>query len=160
MTQGKPDANLSHVMKNKPITLNMEQGLYVIPCGEGYSCLGFDVLEARYCKLASELVSQFNYDCPMPELRGTLERYAQYSALLEFARAKNTATGWRSKSELTPELIGFEGKRVEVKHADGVSRFIVGKSCGFVPCHLAISGRKSLGGFAVCLGHIFSVRAV
>ena len=147
-------------MKNKPVTLNTEQELYVIPTAGGYSCLGFDVLESRYCKLASELVSQFNYSCPMPELRGTLERYAQYQKLLGFAHKSHTLGGWRSKSELTPELIGFEGKRVEVKHAGGVSRFIVGKSTGFIPCHLAIARRNSMGGMAVCLDKIFSVREV
>lgn len=144
----------------KPVTINAEQSLYVIPSQSGYSCLGFDVLETRYSRLASELVSQFNYNCPMPEIRGTLERYAQYQALLDFACKLHQVGGWRSKSELTPELIGCEGKRVEVKHAGGVVRFWVGKSTGFIPCHLAIARRNCYGGSAVSLDKISSVRIV
>jgi len=30
----------------RAVTVNAEQELYVIPCGDGYSCLGFDVLLA------------------------------------------------------------------------------------------------------------------
>ena len=149
----------------KQITVNTEQELYVIPCGKGYSCLGFDVLETRYTRLASELVSLGLLECPMPALRGSLERYAQYQAILDIGRAHHAATGWRSKSELTPELIGFEGKRVEVVKRwpsgnEQTIRFIVGKSTGFIPCHLQIMRHNSTGGCAVCCDNIISVRSI
>ena len=54
----------------------------------------------------------------------------------------------RDNSELTPELIGKEGFRVEATTADGERRrFIVGKSTGWRPIHLEIKTRRSLGGF-------------
>ena len=55
----------------------------------------------------------------------------------------------RSDSGLTQQLIGLEGWRVEVvTHYDETRRFIVGKSTGWVPCHLEIKNRRSLGGMA------------
>ena len=152
-------------MNTKPVTLNEDQRLYVIPCGEGYTCLGFDVCERRTVALARELAA-LGESIPQPEPVGTLARYQQYRALLDKALEHNRATGWRSKSELTPELVGYEGKRVEVRHRWGadkaveVVRFIVGKSTGWIPCHLEIKTRRSTGGAAVCLGEILSVRAV
>lgn len=152
-------------MNTKPVTINEEQRLYVIPCGEGYTCLGFDVCEKRTVALARELAA-LGESIPQPEAVGTLGRYRQYKALVAVALAHNRATGWRSKSELTPELVGYEGKRVEVRHRWGtdkaveVVRFIVGKSTGWIPCHLEIKTKGSTGGGAVCLGEILSVRTV
>ena len=37
------------------VTINAEQELYVIPCGKGYTCLGFDVLLERYNAIAEWL---------------------------------------------------------------------------------------------------------
>lgn len=148
----------------KAVSLNHEQGLYVIPSTHGYSCLGFDVLERRYNGLAAELKA-LGVEIPPPEPRATLVRHEQYRKLVEKASELNQKNGWRSKSELTPELIGLEGKRVEVRHTweSGQverSRFIVGKSTGFIPCHLEIKTRRSTGGGAVCLGKILSVCVV
>ena len=53
----------------------------------------------------------------------------------------------RDNSGLTKDLIGHEGWRVEVTRADGTKqRFIVGRSTGWRPCHLAIHNRRSHGG--------------
>lgn len=151
-------------MSAKQVTVNLEQKLFVIHSNRGFSCLGFDVCERRTVALARELAAK-GETIPTPAYFGTLERYAQYEAFCELARGWNTRTGWRSRSELTPELIGLEGKRVEVRHhwpesgTVEVSRFIVGKSTGFIPCHLEIKRRDSTGG-AVCLGKILSVRIV
>lgn len=50
-------------------------------------------------------------------------------------------------SELTPQLIGLEGYRVEViTDYDEKRRFIVGRSTGWRPIHLEISRRTALGG--------------
>lgn len=149
---------------NQSVTINDDQRLFVIPCAGGYSCLGFDVCERRTVALARELAA-LGVNIPAPELIGTLERYAQYAALVEIARQLNQQNGWRSKSELTPELIGLENKRVEVVHQwpsgpEEKARFYVGKSCGWIPCHLEIKRRDSIGGGAVCFGEIKSVRVV
>lgn len=151
-------------MKNE-VTINEKDELFIIPGNGGFSCLGFDVLEARATRLGSELVARFNYSVRQPEPRGTLARYAQYQEYVEFARKQNAANGWRSASELTPQLVGLEGKRVEVrrKFKSGeveTSRFYVGKSTGFIPCHLEIQRRNSSGGGAICLGEIVSVKVI
>lgn len=143
----------------KPI-INQEQKLFVIPSGGGCTGLGFDVCEQRAVALLRELVALGICDAPQPALYGTLERLAQYDSLVELARRHNEKTGWRSKSELCPQLIGLEGKRVEVVYPWGKERFIVGKSGGFIPCHLAIKRRDSIGGCAVLSDSIQSVKVI
>ncbi|WP_157698714.1 hypothetical protein [Geobacter sp. DSM 9736] len=72
---------------------------------------------------------------------------------------KHQQTGYRSKAELTPQLIGLEGKRVEVVDCyGGKRRFWVGRSTGWIPCHLEIDTRRSSGGPAVTGAPFRSVR--
>lgn len=53
----------------------------------------------------------------------------------------------RSDAGLTPQLVGLEGWRVEVvTDYNETRRFIVGRSTGWVPCHLEISRRSARGG--------------
>jgi len=53
----------------------------------------------------------------------------------------------RSAEGLTPQLVGLEGYRVEVVTTYGETRrFIVGKSTGWVPRHLEVARRDSMGG--------------
>lgn len=130
----------------KTVTLNKDQGLFVIPCGDGYSCLGFDVCRKWSSALESELGLE-PYKGPID----SLDAYRHYESLLASARKRNADTGWRSESELHPLLKGLEGKRVEVTSSvtGETRRFWVGKSTGFVPCHLEIARRNCLGGEAV-----------
>lgn len=134
----------------KEVTLNHEQQLYVIPEGPGYSCLGFDVLETRYKALASECTSRGVYVHKAKKARGTLERYAQYEQLVDRARFHSQSTGYRFTCSLIQQLINLEGKRVELTYPSGEkSRFYVGKSTGWMPCHLEIKTSRSTGGGAV-----------
>lgn len=128
------------------IRINRLQRLFVLPVnGGGYSCLGFDVCEERILALATELKVE-----PQPHRKGTRAAHAAYSQLVELARTRNEATGWRSQSELTSEFMGLEGKRVEiVDRWEQKRRFYVGKSTGFIPVHLEIARRDSTGGPAV-----------
>ena len=50
----------------------------------------------------------------------------------------------RDLSDLSKQLIGFEGWRVEVYDVDSMKprRFIVGRSTGWRPCHLEIHNRR------------------
>jgi hypothetical protein len=139
------------------VQVNRQQRLFIIPAGNGgFSCLGFDVCENRLSGLANELRV-----APLPHRRGTRAAYAAYMLLVELARQRNQATGWRSESELTPELRGLEGKRVEVVDRWGqVRRFWVGKSTGFIPCHLEVARRNSTGGPAVVGAPFKSLRVV
>jgi hypothetical protein len=139
------------------VTVNQEQRLYVIPSGRGYSFLGFDVLFERGRKLAAELGR--SWGCV--DRIGTLQQYNDYMSLVEEARKRNIATGWRSRSQLIPELIGLEGRRVEVVDCFGnTRRFQVGKSTGFIPCHLEIARRNCHGGPAVSGDPFKSVRII
>jgi hypothetical protein len=53
----------------------------------------------------------------------------------------------RSDAGLTPQLVGLEGWRVEVEDERGnTERFIVGRSAGWVPCHIKVKRRDSWGG--------------
>jgi hypothetical protein len=132
------------------ITINKEQRLYVIPCGKGFTCLGFDVCKRKLFTLANEM----GYT-PVSKRVGSLKMYNEYQSLIEFARKKNVATGWKSKSELIPEFIGKEGQRVEVVNAyNETERFYIGKSTGFIPCHLQILKSNSSGGGAI-MGYPF-----
>jgi hypothetical protein len=81
---------------------------------------------------------------------GTPERFAQYRTTMAAGESFNARTGARSPANLTPQLNGLEGKRVEVVDREGERRrFIVGKSTGWAPCHLEIERRNSGGGGAV-----------
>ena len=130
------------------ITINRQQRLYVIPCGKGYTCLGFDVAEERQ-RAVAEWMGQ---PCLMPQAqyKGTEEGYALYEAAMRAGEEHAARTGTRCPAELTPQLSGLEGSRVEVVDGHGGRRrFYVGRSTGWMPAHLEISRRNSHGGPAV-----------
>ena len=133
-------------------SINKEQGLYVITEGHGgYSCLGFNVAQERMARLAAEMGETL----PTLEL-GTEAHYLAYTAL----HNKAAATGKRFECELSPQLKGLEGYRVEVVTDYGERRrFIVGKSTGWMPCHLEISRRNAHSGGAA-EPHYQSVRTL
>lgn len=137
------------------VTLNFDTKLYVIEDGYGYSCLGFEVMEKWASKLAKELNLEWEAGSP------SIERYNKYQDMCKIAKERHESTGWKSESQLTPELIGLEGKRVEVVNSWGEKdRFIVGRSTGFIPCHIARKTVNSTGGCGVCGSPFQSVRVV
>jgi hypothetical protein len=138
--------------------INRTQRLYVMPCGDGFSCYGFDVLHRKTQGLARWLCRA---DLAPPARRGTVKAWKAWQAALEAAHAHHKATGARCDMELTPALTGLEGHRVEVT-APGQEprRFWVGKSTGWTPCHLEIARRDSHGGGAVYLPEGASVRVL
>jgi hypothetical protein len=144
-------------MNNTKVTKNNSQQLYVIPCGKNaFSCLGYDVLIDKRNSLAAELNRQDLTNAS----RGTLKAYNEYLTLIDIAKQKS-ASGWKSQTGLTKQLIGLEGKRVEVVTASGTTkRFYVGKSTGWVPCHLEIARKNSTGGGAVYDAPFKSVKVI
>jgi hypothetical protein len=83
----------------------------------------------------------------MRPLRGDMEVYETMRNLERELVSRAEKTGERSCAELSPQLIGLEGHRVEVTPMQGDNRrFIVGKSTGPIPCHLEIKRRDSSGG--------------
>ncbi len=126
-------------------SINKEQRLYVLRCGSGYSCLGFEYAEKR-----RRAVLYWIGETPESMRLGTKKHYAAYGAAMAKGAAHNIATKSRCDAELTPELMGREGDRVAILQ-DGaeISRFYVGKSTGWLPCHLEIKTCRSHGGGAV-----------
>lgn len=151
-------------MKKNKVTINPDyfgpgNGLYVIHFEGGCSTLGFD----RVMELGNLLAAELDrWDLtPLPAERGTMKAYEKYRILSDLVFRKHQQTGYRSKAELTPQLIGLEGKTVEVVDSHGEKRrFVVGRSTGWIPCHLEIASRRSSGGPAVMGAPFQSVRVV
>lgn len=123
--------------------INNEQRLYVIPSSHGYSCLGFDVAERRRQALYGWLALKAADMEP-----GTEEHYADYQRALRLAEAHYNATGQKCPVELEPRLVGLEGYRIEVRDdsTGHKERFWVGRSCGWIPVHIALHNTRSIGG--------------
>ena len=138
------------------VIINKTQELYVIPTGDnGYSCLGFDVCIKRGKALAEEMGLEFIVK------RGTITAYNKLQSLYKIAHKKHKISGWRSTSELYKPFIGHEGKRVEVSYNDGTKeRFYIGKSTGYVPCHIMVKKINSSGGGAVLTDSIQSFKFI
>lgn len=126
--------------------VNKEQKLYVIESGNGYSCWRFKVLFNKVNRLALE----YNRVDLSVKYLGTKKVYTNYLKLLKIAEKRFKTENYKSKSDLIPEFIGKEGKRVEVVTSyNEKQRYIIGKSSGFIPCHLEIKKRNSIGGGSV-----------
>jgi hypothetical protein len=137
--------------------VNYDSRLYTLRCGEhGYSFMGFDYVE-KLCKALSE-------ELGVSGMSGLKPGRAQWEAcqeLIKMGREKSRASGWKSKAALTPQLEGLEGKRVEVETMKGEKRkFIVGKSTGWMPCHLEINTWRSRGGGGVSGAPFKSVKVL
>lgn len=138
------------------MTINKSQRLYVLKSGNGYSCLGFDVAERRRRAVLAWLGEK-----PEPMRIGTRKHWKAYTEAMRRGLAHNQTTGARCPADLSPRLKGLEGRRVEVTHDDGEKRrFYVGKSCGWMPVHLEIARRDSIGGGAVYLPDSATVRVL
>lgn len=121
----------------KLVTLNESQQLFVVPSSLGYTFLGFDVERFETVRLYNEL------GWPEPTAkRGTLNAYTEHKCAHRAARAKYAASGWRAKSGLHPMLIGLEGSRVACTVYGLDEVFTVGRSTGWIPCHLMVKGSQ------------------
>jgi hypothetical protein len=75
---GHTFSNGSYKVTRSEVTLNTEQGLYVIPSNGGYSCLGFDVCKERTQGWAAWLGESL----PEPIPFASLNAYKLYSEML------------------------------------------------------------------------------
>lgn len=125
-----------------------KQGLYVIEHDNGFSCLGFDVCMDRIDRIATELIGRGYSPGIKAPVRGSMETYALLEVLQDALRTACEKDGERAVYDLSPQLTGLEGWRVEVVDTEGDEprRFIVGKSTGWAPIHLEIARRNSTGG--------------
>lgn len=144
-------------------SINKEQRLYVFKSGNGFSCRGFESLdnEARavYAWLESRGVMMRGLE--IPARKGTKKHYARCEQIMSRGANEFRMHGAKCLAALTPQLNGLEGQRVEVVDNDGnTRRFIVGKSIGWMPCHLEIARRNSSGGCGVYGTPFKSVRVL
>ena len=123
-------------------SINHEQRLYVLPCGKGYTCLGFDYAEKR----RRHVLAWLGQDV-IPVEVGTKEAFTAYEAAMSAGRQRNATTGEKCPAGLIPELDIYVGWRVEVQSTDGTKRrFNVSRSTGWMPCNIEVYNRRSLGG--------------
>ena len=137
------------------ITINKKQRLYVIPYDygmrKGYTCLDFDKAFEKGTAIVKWLFSRgVEIQFPKLESVGKIRGYHEYDATVAAAKRYYDKTRLKCPVELSSQLIGLEGKRIEVIDAYGEKRrFYVGKSTGWIPCHLEIARVDSSGGLAV-----------
>jgi hypothetical protein len=137
------------------LRVDIDQSLFILKCHEGVSCLGFIRCRDLTMFLARELGEGISLEF------GTAAAYEQYRRLCGLAALKHNQTGWRSEAELNPQLKGLEGYRVEVTDKyNETRRFIVGKSTGWMPCHLELENVNSSGGLATYGDPFKSVKAI
>jgi hypothetical protein len=137
--------------------IDTDQGLYVIDSGTGYSCLGFAVAERK----RQAVLVWADGVADGPYALGTPEHYEAYTQAMAIGLAHHLQTKERCPAELTPQLVGLEGKRVEVTEpGEKPRRFIVGKSTGWMPCHIERKRRDSSGGYAAMVGKDATVRVI
>lgn len=138
--------------------INRARRLFIVPCGAGVTCLGFDVAARKTDAVAQWLRRP---ELAAPKRRGTVKAWRAYQAAMAAGREHNARTGERASFELDYRLKPYEGHRVEVTAPDGErSRFWVGKSTGWAPCHLEIATRRSHGGPAAFIPQGAAVRLV
>lgn len=136
------------------VKLAVNYSCYVIVGEHGTSCLGFDNALDQAERIAVELVGRG----ALPESyigreldalkmqRGSIEAYDGLMNLRDLLRRTCETEGDQAVADLTPQLIGLEGHRVEVSEGGETWRFIVGKSTGWLPCHLELKRIDSTGG--------------
>ena len=80
------------------IKINADQRLFVIPCGEGFSCHGFDVvyreLEQIIEKMAAKnVILKWAFEYAQEAYIGTLEQYAVYQKAVQAMRESGLKFG-------------------------------------------------------------------
>lgn len=134
------------------VRVDSERGLYVLThldaeCKPvGVTCLGF----AEAWRQAANVAAWLGESVPSALLfegDKVLEGFAVYQDLKARGEQYHKDTGRCCLADLTPCLIGLEGRRVEVVTEDGETRrFWVSRSAGWMPCHIEVMRRGSAGG--------------
>ena len=143
--------------KQSTLTINAKDKLFVIGTEAGSTCLGFDVCYERSQSMAEWL----GVESPDESFKGTIEGYERFKELVEACRHKYEMTGIKCPCELATQLVGLEGKTVEVEDKWGERRrFTVGRSTGWIPIHLELKNKKSQSGEGVTGAPFKSVRVI
>lgn len=152
------------------VTLNHEQRLFVIPTGDGYSCLGFN----RCFDETSQLAERLGEPPPREDQRGKIEQYLKYQDLLSKAREIALGT-WFHRN--TPKAISDilesarkSGSRLRLFYGDTQTGRdwleehdvigTIGRSTGALKVPLLIASSRSMGGGPIldhCIVRIIDV---
>lgn len=129
-------------------SINKEQRLYVIACGTGFTCNGFEFLNRRAVALRDWYFAQDPQGIPqIPARIGTKKHYKACQLVIEQVARYCQHNKIKCPVELSPQLKGLEGRRVEVVTLSGEKRrFIVGRSTGWLVTHLEVFRANSSGG--------------
>ena len=107
--------------------INRDQRLYVLKCGSGYTCLGYDVAE-RHRVAAWKWVGQ-----EAPKIRkGSRKHFSDYQAAMAAAShhsdslRKRGAGSWRCPIHLTPQLTGLEEASGRSDRPERIQRAVLG----------------------------------
>lgn len=123
-------------------------GVYVIHHDGGYSCNGYRYVHEQTGRLADWLHAKGGGPIALDGVTpiGTPAAYALYRRVSDLCATWCNSRGIQCDIDLTPQLIGLEGHRVEVENVDGhTRRFRVGKSLGWCPIHLEIEAGDTGG---------------
>lgn len=142
-------------------SINVDQQLYVMAFSGGFSCYGFGVLDRKARAVADWLVTETCLADNSRETRrqlaenirvsalGTAEHFRACKAVMDAGAKFAAQTGKRCNAQLVPALRGKEGRCVSATVYGERVRFTVGKSTGWMPCHLQLHNRRSSGGCAL-----------
>ena len=118
-------------------SINYEQKLYVLKCGDGFTCLGFEYAAKQAEKVNNWLPLGVQIPATLKGELGSNEAYEYYEQVMRTGGAYAAKSGKRCEADLIPQFKGLEGMRVEVTEAGGEKRkYRIGKSTGWMPCHL------------------------
>jgi hypothetical protein len=127
----------------QPIPGYGERGLFIIPAGGGCTTASREHVARRTTAIRAWLGDGRGVLATDPPA----ELWEAYAKALKDGADWSRQTGKRCDAELCRELIGLEGKRVQVTHPDGkIDRFTVGKSTGWMPCHIMKHNARSMDG--------------
>jgi hypothetical protein len=133
--------------RNVRIDPNYLDGCYIITHADGHvSCYGFDNTLDEIERIVIELVGRGAL--PDSYLERELVAVKALHNLRDQLKRVCAAQNDRAMAGLSPQLIGLEDHRVEVTAHGETYRFIVGRSTGWMPCHLEIKRTDSSGGGA------------
>jgi len=139
-----------------PDTGDRKKSLYVYRAGSGIHHIGCRYA-AREAAAAAQVTGR---KYPIAKIaRCTRQGFRVYQAALAEGSRVAAQTGRRATALLTKQLIGKEGRRVEVVDRYGERRrFCVGRSTGWMPIHLEVARVSSRGGGGVMGAPFKSVR--
>ena len=137
-------------METTTITVDHKRGLYILQTEEYYSTHGIDVVQRRSENIIKWIKGKGEEPIYKMVEYATVHAYEQYKAIMNQAQEFCKKNNIQCEIELEAQLIGLEGKRVEVIDKYGEKRrFWVGRTTGWLPGHIELSKSNSSGGFLV-----------